>query len=340
MRRDIRMFSPSSGRWGITALVLVTGLVAAAWWRLHIGAAGHGDVRVDATLLVLRAHAVLVAALAGSSLAVAGVLMQGIFRNPLADPGIIGVGAGANLGGMVAMVFCELALAGKRPLVPSEMFLAVGCVLGALGALGALLVVMSLARDTLTVLLAGVIMSMLLAGIGAVIQAVVAERWELARAMMTFAMGDITGKGLRHISLATPMVLAGVLAAWLLGRHLDILLSGEEEAWSLGVDVAATRFWTIVWTALLVASAVAIGGNLAFVGLMVPHLLRRLVGTNHRRLVPLAALGGALFVVVCDCISVALDTRSLIPLGVITGLAGAPLFFFLLTKTRRLGAWS
>jgi iron complex transport system permease protein len=327
-------------RWVGTLAALVAGLIAVGLWRLGAGPSAHGDAGVSRALLSLRVHASLIAALAGSSLAVAGVLMQGIFRNPLADPGVIGVGAGANLGGMLAMAGYEMGLAGRRWPVPYEMLLPLGCILGALGALGVLLVLLSFRRDTLTVLLAGVIMSMLLASVGAVLKAVIAERWELLRAVMTFTMGDIAGKGWRHILLATPLVLAGLLAAWMLARPLDILLSGEDEARSLGVDVAATRFWAVLWTSLLVAAAVAIGGNVAFVGLMVPHLLRSLVGTCHRRLIPLAALGGAVFVLGCDCVSVTVGTRSFIPLGVITGLVGAPLFFVLLARSRRLGAWS
>jgi hypothetical protein len=162
----------------------------------------------------------VVAALAGSSLAVAGLLMQGIFRNPLADPGIIGMGAGANLGGIVAMVGYEAALASGRLPLPHEMFLPLGCILGALGALGVLIVVTRISRDAVTVLLAGVIMGMLLASIGAAVQAVVGERWELARAIMTFTMGDITGKGPGHVALAAPVVAAGLLAAWCLRRLL------------------------------------------------------------------------------------------------------------------------
>jgi iron complex transport system permease protein len=113
------------------------------------------------------------------------------------------------------------------------------------------------------------------------------------------------------------------------------MLSGEEEAASLGVDVPAVRVWTVVWTSVLTGAAVSIGGNVGFVGLIVPHALRPFVGVEHRKLVPAAALAGGAFVVVCDVVSRALPTRSEVPLGVVTGLLGAPVFLSLLLRVAR-----
>ncbi len=324
-------------RWIIAFLGLILGLALISYCRLHLGSSDQGNVRISLAFWSLRTDAIIVAAIAGSALAVAGVLLQGLFRNPLADPGIIGVGAGANLGGMLTMVACETALVQRTLPINYELVLPIGCVLGAVSTLGILLIIMRFNQDSVTVLLAGMSLSMLLLSIGALVKALVAERWEMARALMTFAMGDITGKGMQHVRLTAPLAIAGFAAAWVLGRHLDILLSGEEEARSLGVDVGAVRFWILIFTSLLVAAAVTLGGNIAFVGLMVPHVLRRLIGTNHRGLLPLAALGGAVLVIACDCVSVALDTRSVIPLGVIVGIIGAPLLFFMFLKNRNHG---
>ncbi len=324
----------------ITLCALAALLVVAVIWRLHVGVGTLESATTGAIIFDLRLDAVLVAALVGAALSVGGVLSQGLFRNPLAAPSIIGVGAGATLGGMLALAGYELALRGGARVLPAELFLPLGCILGALGALGVLLLTMRYARDTLTVLLAGIIMGMFLTSVGSFVRALLADKWELSRAVMTFTMGDISGTGTRHILLAAPLVLAGLLAALLLGRQLDLLLAGEEEAAALGLDIAATRFWVVVWTALLVAAAVAIGGNVAFVGLMVPHLVRKAVGTNHRRLIPVAALAGAGFVILCDCVAVSLGGGSVIPVGVITGLVGAPLFLYLLVGQRRAGSWS
>ncbi len=331
--------------WWACLSVLVAALICVVAWRLSVGPGHTADERIGSAILVLRINAVLVAALAGAALAVAGVLTQGLFRNPLAAPGVIGVGAGANLGGMAALATFELSRTSAGAdswlaMVSPELLLPLGCIVGAVATLGVLLAVLRVSNDPLTVILAGVVMGLFCSSLGGFLQSLVAERWELARAVLTFSLGDIAGKGLRHVLLAAPLVVLGSVAAWLMGRHLDLLLSGEEEAASLGVDLAATRRWAVIWCALLVAAAVAIGGNVAFVGLMVPHLIRRTVGSDHRRLVPLAALGGALFVLSCDALSATLDTRSYIPIGVITGLVGAPLFLHLLLGSRRRGAWA
>jgi iron complex transport system permease protein len=114
-----------------------------------------------------------------------------------------------------------------------------------------------------------------------------------------------------------------------------LLLSGEDEAASLGVDVHAARRWTVIWSAALTGAAVSLGGNIGFVGLVVPHGLRTLLGAEHRRLIPAAAIGGAAFVVACDVLARAIPARTELPLGVITGLIGAPIFLVLLLKTWR-----
>ncbi|HEX9621941.1 MAG TPA: iron chelate uptake ABC transporter family permease subunit, partial [Polyangiaceae bacterium] len=132
-----------------------------------------------------------------------------------------------------------------------------------------------------------------------------------------------------------PFAAAGTLAAALWARPLDLLLSGEEEAQSLGLDVAVARRWLVIWTAVLTAGAVASAGNVGFVGLIAPHAVRRFVGVGHRRLVPAAALGGGLFLMACDVLSRSLPTTSEVPLGVITGVIGAPLFLSLLISQRK-----
>jgi len=130
-------------------------------------------------------------------------------------------------------------------------------------------------------------------------------------------------------------VVVGGALAWTWAVPLDLMLTGEEEARSLGAEVSAIRRWVVVWTAILTAAAVSLGGNVGFVGLVVPHALRPLVGLTHRRLIPASALGGGIFVVCCDVLCRVLPGRSEVPLGVITGLVGAPTFLWLLLKHRR-----
>lgn len=295
------------------------------------GAGNLADGGLRKTFLELRGLRLVAAALIGSSLAVAGVMMQGLFRNPLAEPGVIGTNAGAMLGGAVTLIFYETF----RPPIPAAVMLPLGCVGGGMLSLWVVLMVARKSRDTVGVLLAGVIIGMLFTSVGALISALVQEDWQLSRALMQFSLGRIDTKGLGHVALAIPLWAGGLGAAWWWGRQLDVLLAGEDEARSLGLDLDTLRFWLIVWSTLLVAGAVAIGGAISFVGLVVPHFLRGLVGANHRRLVPFAALGGALFVLICDIVVRLLPTKGELPLGVITGLVGAPLFLMMLVKARR-----
>jgi iron complex transport system permease protein len=224
------------------------------------------------------------------------------------------------------------ALAG---VVAPDMLLPLGCVAGACGALALLLAVHERGDDVVVLLLMGFLLSSLFLSAGSFVTSLALERWELARAMMDFSLGDVSSVGLSRVLLGVPLIAAGVIAAYLWATPLDLMLSGEEEAASLGVDVHDVRRACVLWTAVLSAAAVAIGGNVSFVGLVVPHVLRPFVGVDHKKLVPAAALLGAVFVAACDVLTRALPTRSEIPLGVVTGLIGAPLFLFLLLRSRR-----
>jgi iron complex transport system permease protein len=302
-------------------------------------AVGHGDLS-DASLrdvfLRLRAQRLAGAFLAGSALAVAGVLVQGLFRNPLASPSVIGTSAGASLGGRIALLGTHwLMLSGIAPWVPPEVLLPLGCIGGAAAALALLFVVAEVRDDVVVLLLTGFLLSALFISVEGFVTSLALERWELSRAVLSFALGDVSGVGLRQLALALPLVAIGVALAYSWSAPLDLMLTGEEEARSLGAEVEVIRRWVVVWTAILTAAAVAIGGNVGFVGLVVPHALRPLVGLMHRRLIPASALGGGTFVVLCDVLCRVLPGRSEVPLGVITGLVGAPAFLWLLLRHRR-----
>jgi iron complex transport system permease protein len=324
----------------LLSLLAVTVVCAAALGLL----AGHGDLgdaAARAVYLELRGVRILVAGLAGAALAVAGVLMQGLFRNPLASPSVLGTTAGAALGGQLVLMLHGAIAASLPAWVAPEMALPVGCLLGAGAALAILLAVIrrTLAQggDTLViVLLVGFILASALASVAAFVTWLGQERWELGRAMVAFTLGGVDGKGLRHAALAVPLVLGGIVAGWLWGRSLDLLLAGEDEAAALGVDVPAARRWILAWTAILTGAATAIGGGVAFVGLIVPHLLRPFAGVEHRRLIPAAALGGAAFLIACDALCRVTPGAEL-PLGVVTGLIGAPVFAWLLIRAGREG---
>ena len=315
-------------------LLAALALVIAA--GLTIGVGDLGDAKLSSTLLALRATRLSAALLSGAALATGGVIVQGLFRNPLADPSILGATAGASLGGRITMLlFQGLSGTALARVFAPEMLLPLGCVLGAVGALALLLAVHRSGDDIVVLLLTGFLLSSLFLSVGSFVTTLALERWELARAMMDFSLGDVSSVGVQRVWLATPLIAAGVIAAYLWAGPLDLMLSGEEEASSLGVDVLDVRRACVLWTAILSAAAVALGGNLSFVGLVVPHVLRPFVGVAHRRLVPASALLGGVFVAACDVLTRALPTRSEIPLGVVTGLIGAPLFLMLLLRARR-----
>ncbi len=318
----------------VTCLALATGgalLIAAS---LTFGPGDLADLRLRDTLIDLRAARVVASTLAGAALAVAGVAAQGLFRNPLVSPSILGTTSGAMLGGQLALLLF-VALPGRATAVTPALVLPLGCLVGAWVSLLLLLLFLRRGADNLTLLLTGFILSGLFLSLGGFATSLAQESWQLGRAVVSFVLGGVSGVGWGQILLVVPLVLVGIVATWSWSPTLDVLLSGEAEAQSLGVDVTAARRWLTVWIAVLTAAAVSLGGNVAFVGLIVPHVLRRYVGALHGALVPAAALGGALFVLASDLVVRLLPTRGEIPLGVITGVVGAPLFLVLLARQRR-----
>ncbi|MEM1448027.1 MAG: iron ABC transporter permease [Planctomycetota bacterium] len=316
----------------------MSALLVASIASLLVGEGDLGDDEMRATFLRLRSWRLANAALAGAALAGAGVLVQGLFRNPLASPSILGTSAGASLGGVVVLVVWNGLLAESlASRIPPELLLPMGCLAGAWMSLVVLLVVTGKDAGIVTVLLTGFILSSLFLSVGGLLMSIAQESWELGRAVVAFTLGGVDAKGPRHAALAFPMVAVTTAVAIGWGRHLDLMLSGEDEARSLGVDVRLVRRWVIVWAATLTAAAVAIGGNVAFVGLVVPHALRPFIGEEHRRLFPAALVGGAAFLVAADVVTRALPTTGNVPLGVVTGLIGAPLFLVLLARASREG---
>jgi iron complex transport system permease protein len=311
-------------------------LIAVALASLLVGSGDLSDVRLSSTFLELRATRFAAAFLAGTALAVGGVIVQGLFRNPLAEPSILGTTAGASLGGKIAMLSFQLLAGGAvGTIVAPEMILPLGCVIGACAALAVLLAVQRTGDDVVVLLLTGFLLSSLFVALGGLATSLAMERWELARAMLDFALGDVSGVGIERVMLAAPLVVFGLIASWLWAPTLDLMLSGEEEAAALGVEVREVRIACVLWAGILTAAAVSIGGQVGFVGLIVPHALRPVLGVSHRKLIPAAALLGGTFVAACDVLTRSLPTRAEMPLGVVTGLIGAPLFLFLLLRSRR-----
>jgi iron complex transport system permease protein len=230
----------------------------------------------------------------------------------------------------------ELAV-GVRTLggLAPDLLVPIGCMIGAALSLLALLLFARRTHSVLMVLLVGFSLSSLFASFGGFLTAFAQKSWELGRALVAFALGSVAGASIHHVLFALAPTLAGFFVAYKLGPALDVLLSGEDEARSLGVDVPFVRRWTAIWVAVLTGAAVSLGGYVGFVGLVVPHALRPFVGVEHRKLLPFAAVFGGIFVALCDVGSRLILINGEMPLGVITGIVGAPIFLQLLVRQHR-----
>ncbi|HEV8534775.1 MAG TPA: iron ABC transporter permease [Candidatus Limnocylindria bacterium] len=287
-----------------------------------------GSADVNGTIIrELRLPRVIGAALVGGSLAVAGALLQGLLRNPLADPFVTGTSAGATLAAVVA-----IALGAAAPLVPLAAFA---------GALVAVTLVWRLARlggatTVLTVLLAGIILTSFA---GAVVTFVLVSSDRLAlrlRAVLGWLQGGVSVISWSELAVAAVIVAVGLVFALVLAHRVDAYAFGDETAATLGVDPDRTTTAVLGATALLSGAAVALAGLVGFVGLVVPHALRFVIGATHRRLVPASFLGGAVALVLADLGARTLIAPGELPVGAITGLVGAPFFLALLVRSRRV----
>jgi iron complex transport system permease protein len=324
---------------------LATGLVLALL-ALAVVAAGTGQLRVppaevlgsvlhrlgidagplpahpngDAALWTIRFPRVAMAVLAGAALATAGAVMQGVFGNPLADPGVVGVSSGA------ALAACTGIVLGWTFLGPfTSAALAFG------GGLVTTMAVYLLARsggrtEVVTLVLTGVAVNAV-CGAGIAFLTFLADTQ--AREQIVFwQLGSLNGTRWAYVGVVAPFVAVGVAVALVVARHV-------------GVDVERLRVVSIVAVALLTAAAVAFCGIIAFVGLVVPHLVRMVVGPGHRVLVPLSALGGAVLLLAADLVARTAVAYADLPIGMLTALVGGPFFFWLIRRTRRqAGGWA
>lgn len=278
----------------------------------------------DTLILDVRLPRVLLAAVVGAALSGAGVLYQAIFRNPLADPYILGVSSGAGLGAAAAFVFAGTA-AVVYGAVPAAAFA---------GALLTIAIVVRLAaqsgrRDSSSLLLAGVALSYVLA---ALTSALMVFRHEQMSSIVFWLMGGLQRASWSYLAVCVPMVLIGILASVPILRELDIMALGDEHASHLGVRVDRLRNIALGIAALLTAAAVAVSGSIGFVGLIVPHFMRMLVGPAHRRLLPASLLAGAVTLVAADMVARTVFSPVELPVGIVTALLGGPFFLWLLIK--------
>jgi len=288
----------------------------------------------DATVILfsLRLPRVLAAALAGAGLSATGVLFQGLFRNPLADPFVLGASGGAALGGALAVfLFPAFSFAG----VSASAMLAFS------GALLTMIIVWNLARQNARF----AIENMLLAGfaVGTMLNAGTSA-FELsqeaanpgARILAAWLYGQIGVAPWVQIAFTAIAMLLAILIALPLTRRLNTLALGEEYALQLGVRVHRVRLEVLIIGSLLTALAVSLGGLIGFVGLLVPHFLRLVLGPDHFRLLPVAAIGGAAFLVIADTVARTVVAPAELPVGILTAFIGGPAFLYLLNRRREV----
>jgi iron complex transport system permease protein len=276
----------------------------------------------ETILWTVRLPRVALAALVGGGLAVVGACLQSVFRNPMADSGLLGVSGGAALGAVLAV---RLGWA-------SEVFLALTLAAFA-GAMGAVLAVYALAHAAGRPSLHGLLLTGLavsaLAGAGTSVLLVATDEFRVKTVIFWLA-GGLEGRGAMHLQLAAAFVLAGCALLALMSRPLDVLSLGTEEAAALGLAVSRTRLVILGLAALVAGACTAVAGSVPFVGLVAPHALRPLVGPRGRHLLPAAFLGGAVLVVLADLLSRATSSRVDLPLGALTAFVGAPYFLLAL----------
>jgi iron complex transport system permease protein len=298
----------------------------------------------DAIVWQLRLPRVVAGALVGAALATSGALFQGLFRNPMADPYVLGISSGAAFGATVALALPVLVLTPNA--APGALWAGLDgsgivplCAFA--GALGAAALVASLARrgarlPVADLLLAGFATAAVL-GAATTFLLVMSDRLLLRlRSVFAWMVGGIAVGGWGQLALAAPLILLGVLAALALARWLDAFLLGEEGAATVGVPVEGAKTAVVAVGALLTAAAVTLSGLVGFVGLLVPHAVRLVAGPANVRLIPAAALGGAAFLVLADLLARTVLAPVEVPVGVLTALTGGPVFLVLLKRSRTM----
>lgn len=284
--------------------------------------ADHSDT-LYRIIAYVRFPRILASVLTGASLAVAGGLLQATLNNPLAAPNIIGVNSGA---GAAMLIVCAL--------YPSISYLAP--IVAFIGALAATLLVYFIAAKAgasrLTLILAGVAVSSFL---GAISDTMITLFPDTQANRISFMIGEFSGITISQMIFVPVMIGIGLVGAWLLSFDLNVLILGNEVAHSLGVSVRRVRALALITAALLAGSAVSLAGLLGFVGLITPHIARRLIGHDLRVLIPMCALSGGLLTLLCDLLSRVLFAPFEVPVGIILSFIGAPFFIYLLLREKR-----
>lgn len=315
---------------GVGAVIIPPGRI----WQHLTGQGVSAEHMAEATIIrELRLPRVILACFIGAGLGTAGAGYQALFRNPLADPFVIGASSGAALGATLAIVVGWQATAFGFGTV-SLMALA-----GSLASVALVYLIASVGRSVsmLSLLLAGVAVSSF---ISALVSLLMFLNDEKLVTIFGWLMGSLSGRGWAVLRSSAPLILAGSIGLWLLSRPLDALTFGDETASALGIRLGVLRGLVVVAASLATAVGVSAGGIISFVGLISPHVARFLVGARHAYVLPASGLTGATLLVVADCVARSAAAPAEVPVGIVTALLGGPFFLVLLKlRQRELGAF-
>ncbi len=272
----------------------------------------------ETIMMNIRLPRIILSAVIGMGLSVVGAAFQGMFKNPMADPYIVGVSSGAALGASLAIVFGGASVFGA--------ILTVVCVYQ-IARVGTRI-------PSVTLLLAGVAVSSMAS---AVISVLMIFNRDQADSIIFWTMGSVSAARWEQVGYLLPVVLTGTMIIMIFAKDLNLMMAGDDTAHNLGVEIDKTKRILLMVSSLMIAFIVSSSGIIGFVGLIVPHAVRLLLGPDHRVLIPFSALGGAVFMILCDTIARTLLAPMEIPVGAITALFGAPYFIFLLNRTKKRG---
>ena len=333
-------------KWLLAFLILLVGLALTILFALSIGATPirhlliakiliskiipiHSDWPdyLEAIIIGVRLPRILLASLVGAGLAIAGCGMQGLFRNPLASPYVTGIASGSAFGASLAIIL-KLETVWIAPL--AFLFSL---------ATSFLVYFIAKAKGKISIsslLLAGIAISLFFSALVSFMQYIAGER-EL-RQIVFWLMGGLWASNWNKVIISLPLILSGSFGILFFSRDLNILLSGEESALNLGVDVENVRRMVLVLASLVTATCVSFCGIIGFVGLVVPHIMRLIVGPDHRILLPSSFLAGAIFLIWTDTLARKIIAPTELPVGIITAILGVPFFLFLLIRRREVGS--
>lgn len=298
---------------------------------------GNGDWASDKIIKEDNAPRVIVGLFVGAGLAVTGCAMQAVFRNPLASPYILGLSSGASVGAAISMLF-------TIPFIPAIIATPV---LAFITCFATMLLVYSMSRvggtvRTETLILSGVAVSSLLSAIVSFLTFIAGDAME---GIVFWSMGNLSNvsgsNGWYKIAFVVPIIILCSAMLITQAKQLNAMMIGDAHAMDLGVDVRKTRLFVLVISSLMVAAAVSFVGVIGFIGLVIPHVLRILLGPDNRRIMPLSLVGGACFITICDYLAhIIAPYYGVLPIGVATSLIGAPLFIYLLMRRKREVGWN